>query len=199
MDLKLGPAIGLNLGNIQFSPTPVYPSGVEQNERIGIMFGARAEVGFDTLIHIIIQPTYARDGYRLTGPAGTATVSIDEIEFPMLLKFRFLEGSVHPYVFAGPNFSLVVSAKESYDIAGQIVPDQDLKSQTYSTNLAIDLGIGLEFNLGPNLDIAADVRYSLGVANVLMLPTSDVPDGTSASTTRASDMQFLFCVMFRTP
>jgi opacity protein-like surface antigen len=195
MEFGVGPVVGLNFGTVSFSPENQYGAGVTQGGRTGIMFGAQAELGFAKMFYVVLQPTYVGKGYGLTAPQGTATIALNELEFPVLFKVKFMKGVIRPYAFVGPNIAFVLSNKESFSVTGQTIPDIDLKSQTSSTDFALEFGGGAEYNVMPKLGITLDVRYSLGLAN-LANPPAVAGQAASTQTVKASGFQILAGVMF---
>ena len=196
-EFGVGAIVGLNFGSASITPTPVYPAGYTQGGRTGIIFGAQAELGFAKMFYIEMEPSYIGKGYTISGTQGTATVALSELQFPVLFKVKFMKGVIRPYAFVGPNIGFVLSSTLTYAITGQTIPDQDLKSQTSSTDFAIDFGGGAEYNVTPKIGITLDVRYSLGVGNLANPPAA--PQGqavTTSPTNHASGFQIMAGVMF---
>jgi opacity protein-like surface antigen len=190
-EFGVGPIVGINFSSTSISPDPVYPAGYTKGGRTMIMFGAQAEVGFAKMFYIVLQPTYEGKGYEITGPAGSVTVSGNELDLPLLFKVKFLQGVIRPYAFAGPDLGFVLTATRSYSITGLNRPDEDLKSNTASTDFAIDFGGGAEYNVMPKLGITLDVRYSLGLSNMAKPPAGD-----PSETDKVSGFQIFAGVMF---
>jgi opacity protein-like surface antigen len=196
MEFGVGPIVGLNFGSASITPTPVYPAGFTQGGHTGIMFGAQAELGFAKMFYVVMEPAYVGKGYSITGAQGSATVAVNELQFPVLFKVKFLKGVIRPYAFAGPNIGFVLASTLSYSITGQTIPDQDLKSQTSSTDFAIDFGGGAEYNVTPKIGITLDIRYSLGVGNLANPPATPGQAAATSQTNHASGFQILAGVMF---
>ncbi|HEX7571708.1 MAG TPA: porin family protein [Bacteroidota bacterium] len=196
MEFGVGPIVGVNFGTASISPTPVYPTGYTQGGRTGMKFGAQAELGFAKMFYVEMEPSFIGKGYSINGPQGSATVSVSELQFPVLFKVKFMKGVIRPYAFAGPNIGFVLASTLSYSITGQTIPDQDLKSQTSSTDFAIDFGGGAEYNVTPKIGITLDVRYSLGVGNLANPPATPGQVATTSQTNHASGFQILAGVMF---
>jgi opacity protein-like surface antigen len=195
MEFGVGPVVGLNFGTVSFNPENQYGGGVTQGGRTGIMFGAQAELGFAKMFYVVLQPTYVGKGYSLTAPQGTATIALNELEFPVLFKVKFMKGVIRPYAFVGPNIAFVLSNTESFSVTGQTIPDIDLKPQTSSTDFALEFGGGAEYNVMPKMGITLDVRYSLGLGNLANPPA--VPgQPANTQTVKASGFQILAGVMF---
>lgn len=109
------------------------------------------------------------------GPTGTVEYKqeLANIECPVLLKYTFFnEKTLKPYVFAGPNVAVNVSATASTTIkadsatANGGVPPIDVKPNTSSIFYSADVGAGLEIDLGP-LAFVIDGRYSINLNDAL--------------------------------
>ena len=190
-EFGVGPIVGINFSSTSISPDPVYPAGYTKGGRTMIMFGAQAEVGFAKMFYIVLQPTYEGKGYQISGPAGSSTIAVNELDLPLLFKVKFLQGVIRPYAFAGPDLGFVLTATRSYSITGLNRPDEDLKSNTASTDFAIDFGGGAEYNVMPKMGITLDVRYSLGLSNM-----ANPPAGAASQTDKGAGFQILAGVMF---
>jgi opacity protein-like surface antigen len=190
-EFGVGPIVGINFASTSISPDPTYPAGYTKGGHTAILFGAQAEVGFAKMFYIVLQPTYVGKGYEVSGPAGSVTTSGTELDLPLLFKVKFLPGVIRPYAFAGPNIGFVLTATRSYSITGLNRADEDLKSNTASTDFAIDFGGGAEYNVMPKMGITLDVRYSLGLSNMAKPPAGD-----PSETDKASGFQIVAGVMF---
>jgi opacity protein-like surface antigen len=83
------------------------------------------------------------------------------------------------------------------DSFGQTIPEQDLKSRTFSPDFAIDVGGGAEVNVTPSIGITIDIRYSLGLANILRPYWNDfIGNRPTTGTLMASGFQVLVGAMF---
>jgi opacity protein-like surface antigen len=196
MEFGVGPVVGLNFASASISPTPTYPAGFTQGGRTGVIFGAQAELGFAKMFYIVLEPEYIGKGYSVSGTQGTVTISVNELQFPVLFKVKFMKGVFRPYAFAGPNIAFILSATQSYALTGQTIPDQDIKSNLTSTDFAIDFGGGAEYNVTPKIGITLDVRYSLGIANVNNQPATQGLVATTPPTVHGSGFQILAGMMF---
>jgi len=189
LEFGVGPKLGLNFASTSISPTPVYPAGATQGGRTTFMIGAQAELGFAKMFYVQLEPGYIGKGYSVSGSGGSVTVSVSELQFPVLFKVKFMKGIIRPYAFLGPNIGFVMSATETFAITGQTIPDQDLKSNTSSTDFSLDFGGGAEYNVTPKIGITGDIRYSLGLANLNNNPLSP------GVTIKGSGFQILFGAM----
>ncbi len=164
--ISVGARAGLNFANLSFDPDVT--GGITKSSRTGFMFGGAFEVGFTPMFALQIEPMYATGGSELSGQGGKVTFKPSYIEIPILLKLKVpVAGSITPYAFVGPNIAFVMSSKELVEITNTPSSEVDLKDQTTSINFSLDFGAGAGFKVAPLTTILLDVRYSLGLANVL--------------------------------
>jgi opacity protein-like surface antigen len=183
----LGVKGGLNLGTASLSPD--LPSGYSKSNRSGIVAGGYAEVGVAEGLYITGEVLYAQMGMKYSASAsslgapvsGSADVTekVDYIDVPISLKYKFPipESIVRPYVFGGPSFGFNVGSKTLQEISGQLaqyaaqlgIPassEEDNKDSTESINVGGHLGVGVEFEVSPNVLVFVDGRYSMSFTNV---------------------------------
>ncbi len=198
VEFGIGPIGGVNLGTVSILPAYSVPYGRTPGQRAGIMAGAQLELGISNEVFILFEPIYVGKGFEVGGNDAPSTIAINEIELPLLLKVKFLSGPFRPYAFVGPDVSFVLSATSSpYPLfTGTIVPEQDLKSWTFSPDFSVDVGGGAEVSIMPGLAITADVRYSLGLANIMRAFWNQGLANTPTTTVTASGVQVLVGVMF---
>lgn len=171
---SFGPRFGINLGSI--SDDPDAPSAYKQSNIVGLIFGASAEIGIFGPMYIDVQPTYIKKGEEIEGPFivngqqvnGTLTQTANYLQFPILIKAKFPAGPVKPYGFLGPNIGINLSATTEFEGGGQNI-DQDNENAS-SIDFAVDFGAGIGFGIMPLMDLVFDVRYSLGLSNVIKNP-----------------------------
>ena len=163
--ISVGARAGLNIANFSFDPDVA--TGVTKSSRTGFKFGGALEVGFAPMFALQVEPMFSTGGSELSGPGGKLTFKTSSIEIPILFKVKIpVAGSVTPYAFVGPNLGLVLSSKSLLEAGGQS-QETDWKDQTSSINFALDFGAGAGFKVAPLTTILLDVRYSLGLANIL--------------------------------
>lgn len=198
MEFGFGPILGVNFGTLTFSPSDYSPAdqyprpGATQIGRTGFIFGIQSELGFANKFYIDLQPCYVEKGYGVTGPVGTISFLVDEIELPVFFKVKFLDGDIRPYLFAGPNVGFVLTATEKYSFPPQDVANRDFTDKAH-LDFAIDIGGGAGFNVTPSMVVTADIRYSFGIANVM---NSAQFMESPPVTTKASGVQILVGAMF---
>jgi opacity protein-like surface antigen len=173
--ISLGARAGLSFSNLSFDPN--VPSQITKSSRTGFKVGGLAEISFIPMLAVQIEPMFSTGGSELSGQIfnngfssvnGKITYKISYIEIPILLKFKIpLAGPVSPYVFAGPNIGFIMSSKESDEPSGYASSETDLKDFVSTINFALDFGAGAGFKVTPRIVLMLDIRYSLGMSNVL--------------------------------
>jgi opacity protein-like surface antigen len=194
----VGPKVGLVMSNASFDPD--LGAGVTKSSRTGIVGGAAFEVMFSGVpVGIEADLLYAQGGtileQNVTVLGTTYNVKITEklsfIQIPILLKGKFATKSiVSPYVYAGPALGIVASAKELDEVSGQGSQETDIKDQTSSTDFQLLFGGGAEFNVAPKVGLTFDIRYGLGLTNLIKDP------GTSNASVKSRGLYFMAGAMF---
>ncbi len=187
LPFKLGARVGLNLANLSFDPD--LPANVDKSSRVGFKFGAMAELGFIPMFALQVEPMYVMRGAKFTQGSIEETWKFSYLEIPILLKLKIpTPGPITPYIFAGPNIGILLSATD--EAGGQ---DTDIKDQLSSTDFALDFGAGVGFNIAPFIDLLIDARYSLGLSE---LPTDQAKQSLGNLTVKTKDIQIVAGIMF---
>jgi opacity protein-like surface antigen len=202
---SIGPRFGINLASI--SDDPEWPSGYDEGGLLGFVFGASVEIGIAGPMYIDVQPSYIQKGQEVTGPfiintnqgqvqvQGTLKNKASYIQFPILAKFKFPAGPVKPYGFLGPNIGINMSATQEFEGGGQSI-DQDNENIS-SIDFGIDFGAGVEFGIAPMMSLLLDVRYSLGLTNLVdQQPQAQQGQQQQEVSAKASGIQIMIGAMF---
>jgi len=121
-----------------------------------------------------IQPEilYVRIGARVENGADWEEERVDTIQVPLLLKLNLISGPISPTVFGGPYGAYRLSAKDVSSIGG-VSSSEDIKDQTTTTDYGLVFGGGIDFKLVA-IKLSAEVRYNLGLANLVKNPEPGV-------------------------
>jgi len=157
---------GLNFANQSWSAEGISLSMTSVQEPI---FGAfyLARVGK----YFAIQPEviYSQKGTKYEILDESLKIRLSYLEIPVLVKFYVTpEGKAQPFLFAGPALGIKLSAKGIVD--GE---SEDISDEYKGTDFGLVFGGGLEYDLGKALFIV-DLRYSLGLANIIVEEESDI-------------------------
>ncbi len=88
---------------------------------------------------------------------GTAELTFNYLDIPLLVRFDIpSEGSVAPYLTAGPVVGILLSANEKFNGESSSIDDE---MKTF--NFGLSLGAGVSVN-----QLHFDLRYEIGLANI---------------------------------
>ena len=183
--VTIGVKAGVNFANA--SVNPALPADFSKSPRTGFIGGVSAELKLAEPLSLQLEALYTQKGFELsgatsTGTRATTTYKFDYVEVPLTLKATFGSGPIRPYVFAGPNVGFRVAAKAA--VPGGSV---DFKDQTKLNDVALDFGAGIVYQLDAKTAFVFDVRYSLGLMNVIV-------GGDPGSSSKSRDVKLLFGV-----
>jgi hypothetical protein len=158
---------GINFATLSAEADP----GPDFKYRIGVVAG-----GFFTFplgSHLDVQPEalFSQQGATLDATGiDKATVRLDSIVVPALVRYRLQPSGKGLVFFAGPAIGFNVLAKATVDIGGQSVSD-DIKDEIESIDYAVVFGAGWE-----GQRFLLDGRYTWGLSIV----SSDTDDDDRA-------------------
>jgi len=181
MTFSIGPKLGINLANATLDPD--FPSGVDKTMLTAFMFGAAAEFGVNEMFAVQAEPMYAMKGFKVESGGQEAKFKVNYLEIPVLAKVKFGHGKAMPYIFAGPNLGINLTAE--VEGGGLTV---DVKDSTESIDFGLDFGAGVGIDISPTTVLAIDGRYSLGLSDI---------DKTSSGSIKNTGIQFLVSFLFK--
>lgn len=161
---RVGALGGLSLARLHFSPDE---PGVSFGTATGFAGGVLVDVGLGKRLALNFEPMYVRKGGEINVALGDSfaegfavSLRLDYLELPVLLKVRFGEGGVRPYLLAGPTAGYRLSAKATAE--GETM---DTKDTFEEWDFGISAGAGLAFPAG-KATAFLEARYGLGLVNV---------------------------------
>jgi hypothetical protein len=92
------------------------------------------------------------------GSLGSAEQSFTYLAIPVMVKFYPVLGL---NLQVGPQFGFLLDGERKYD-NGILVTKQDIKDYYKSSDVAVSVGLGYDFNFGLGLDC----RYNIGVQDI---------------------------------
>jgi opacity protein-like surface antigen len=191
----VGLRLGMNFGSISFNPD-IYQVGgnISKTGRTGFMIGAISQLEFARMFAVELSPTFVMKGggYEDT-QGGSDVIHYSELDIPILFKVKFLQGTIRPYAFAGPNLGIMMSATRVAQPAGGQEQDIDVKDNTSGLDFALDFGGGAELMVMKNLGVMMDVRYSLGLSD---LNSATAQPGVTVPTVKVSGFQIMIGSIF---
>jgi len=190
----LGLKSGVNVGTLSIDPDPYQgETSITKSGVLTFLVAAQAELVFAKMFGLQIEPGYASKSTRWEDQlGGKRTISISEIQIPILFKILILQGTVQPYGFLGPNLGIVASASDKIETP-QGTQETDIKKNVSSLDFALDFGGGVKFNITRNVALTGDVRYSLGLSN---LNNTQVPAGVTAPSAKSRGLHILLGALF---
>ena len=194
---SIGPKFGLNMSTLSVDPDPYQGSTtITKGGRMNILFGAQAQMLFGKMFGVQIEPGYTSKSVRWEdNQGGKRTISVSEIQIPILFLVTFMQGTIEPFAFVGPNLGIVASASDKTETQGGGTQDVDIKANVSGLDFALDFGGGTKFKIANKIALTGDIRYSLGMSN---LDARQFPAGTVATTpsTKSRGFQIQFGALF---
>ncbi len=156
---------GIKVGTVSANQTWNYTtlSDLSTESRWGLTLSGFVEVLDIPYFSIVAELQYAQKGTKIlipeTGPEdpaiiGTETISprVDYLSIPILVKIRFSNPLIEPYIMAGPRVDVLLS--KSGDAMSDVV--DKFKSSDYG----LTVGVGAEIGSWCPLHLLAEVRYN---------------------------------------
>jgi len=161
--MQIGLKAGLNISNISGDDAG------SPDSKTGFAGGLFFMYKFSNMFAIQPEVYYTMKGAKekesFGGETVEATVSLDYIEIPLLLKLLIpIQGSsINPVIFAGPAVGINTTAKAKLEAGGESFEEdiEDVKS----TDFGLVFGGGVGFPVGKN-ELGFDVRYILGLSTI---------------------------------
>jgi hypothetical protein len=161
--MQAGLKAGLNISNLNGSDVS------NTDSKTGFTGGAFFMYQFSPMFAVQPEAYYTMKGAEQKGTIEgynyTATLSLDYIEIPILLKLMIpIQGSsINPAIFAGPSIGFNTTHKVKVEAEGQS-SESDIPD-VKSTDFGLVFGGGLGFPIGKN-ELGFDVRYILGLGTI---------------------------------
>ncbi|MCF1423019.1 porin family protein [Mangrovimonas futianensis] len=195
-EFSFGPKAGVNFATLT--------GDIEDNDmQVGFHVGGAAEFKFNEKMAVQAELLYSRQGTKDSYSESETVngisyryeeegnIRLDYINIPLSFKYYIVNGF---YASAGPQLSILASAKSEYSysesISGGGFDNSESGSEEYDVKdevLPIDLGghIGVGYRMTNGLDFSA--RYNAGFVNV-----NDEGDGTVKNSVIQVSVGFMF-------
>jgi hypothetical protein len=153
--IEFGAKAGLNLAN--------YSGSLATGAKIKVGFNVGGLVCIPVTKMIIVQPeiVYSSEGAKASNGGSDYSENLSYINVPILVKYK---SDIGIFGEIGPQIGFLLSAKDK--VSGT---STDVKQYFNSTNISIVFGAGYL----SSMNIGADIRYNLGVANIAKDAGSD--------------------------
>jgi hypothetical protein len=194
-EIKFGAKIGANLSTSSVSMPSVEGTSftIPDNKMLfGLHVGGFAEIGISEKFAFQPELLFSMEGSKFESSSvedfggivysetSESTIKLNYINVPLLVKFYATEKF---FINAGPQIGFLMSAKQDSDYTltfdgGQTESEStsnvDVKDQYKSINFSAAAGAGYYFTE----NIFAEVRYNVGVSNILESQTVDTGFGS---------------------
>jgi hypothetical protein len=166
--LRAGITAGVDLANVAVDPAfSEFTTGATNGIRPGLLVGGTLEWGARDFF-LAFQPEieYVEKGTNVTvNGADFRNVRLTYLEFPVLGRFKLVEGPTKVYAVVGPNFGFNLSSTGQL-AAGDTARTVDYFDAVKRSDIGIDIGGGVEFEIAPGMSLLGDLRYTHGLTDV---------------------------------
>jgi hypothetical protein len=156
---SLGIKAGVNISNMKVSGQGISVISSSLTRFVGGIYG---EYKFSNMLGIQPELIYNGLGAKSSGTKDQFAY----LSIPVLFKYSI--PNIGLALYAGPQISLLLSAKEKID---SISTSADIKNQMKNSEISGVIGVDYTFNSG----VSISARYQLGFSNVV----KDIPSGYS--------------------
>lgn len=181
---SIGARVAANMSNIAIS-TDDEDFDLDTKNRFGMAFGVAAEIGITEMFAVQPELLFSQHGYMWEESFLGETLKVTErrsyIQIPILAKLMFGSEALGINVFVGPHVGLGIGeVKGETEFMGETESDsaswEDAGYKTF--DFGVTGGVGVAFPAGPG-KLGVDIRYQLGLANIL-----DEPEGNDKVSNR---------------
>jgi opacity protein-like surface antigen len=180
-EIKYGAKLGLNISNFSGDVT-------DSKSLIGAQFGGFAEIKISDKFafqpELLFSMQGAKSKYTETYLGDTyseeSKTKLNYLNIPVLAKYYIADKFA---VLAGPQFGILMSAKEDYDVSETYSGVTDSYSESVNVknfykSLSLSFNLGASYSFTDNLFI--DARYNLGLSSITKNYTDEFGDSYSS-------------------
>jgi len=160
--LWLGAHAGADMGIILAIP----PYEETITSKTGIAIGAELDYWFSDNFGISTGLAYVQKGAQENIIGEPYSDTYRYLQLPVLLKATFGSGAVKPYLFAGPEFGVKLSATSSGKFFGKDTTVDFPDSMMRNFNIGVFLGAGVSYAIAPETLVFLEAGYDYGVTNI---------------------------------
>jgi hypothetical protein len=154
--------VGIGIrGGVNFANLGGADARTDSKSLIGFAAGGYLEISLPMLFTIQPEVFYSMKGSIVEQGNDKATLHLNYLEIPVLVKYSLPIPVVKPSLYAGPAMGILLSSKEKDESAGLPTVETDLKDITTSTDWGLVIGASANIAV-----ITVDVRYTLGLATI---------------------------------
>ena len=180
-DIKFGAKLGLNISNFSGDVT-------DSKSLIGAQIGGFAEITISDKFAIQPELVFSMQGAKTEYSESDIDYSYSEksktklnyLNIPVSAKYNLSEKFS---LLAGPQFGILMSAKEDFDVSETISGVNDTYSESadvkdFYKSLVFSFNIGTAYSITENIYV--DARYNLGLSRITKSFTDEFGDSYSA-------------------
>jgi hypothetical protein len=183
---KLGVVGGEDFAGAATLPSPF--EGSTAQGASGFVLGVRSDADIFPMLSLQTELLVTERSFNDNIGSQSWAEHLTYLQIPILLKFNPLDGAIQPYAYLGPDVGIKLSASLDSNAATGIN-----ESSLFNTiDLNLDMGLGLQVKILPDVWVFAEGRYTFGLVNVY----NNVQSGTNLGDLRARDAKWLAGVMF---
>lgn len=147
---------GLNMASLSGADVSGDAKGVT-----GYAAGLYVEINIPGPFSIEPEALYSIKGSKIAIGSLTFTNNYAYVDIPVLLKYYLPIPLVRTYLYAGPSYSILLSAKSKREGSGVTSSETDVKDGMSANDLGAVVGLGVGFS-----SLRVDARYSLGLSTI---------------------------------
>lgn len=159
---------GINMANLAFDPEP----DPGPDNMMGFGFGGALGFSLSPAAALDLEVMYLQKGASWDAEAEGCTSETDlklaYLTLSPMLRFKFHSESVTPYILAGGEVGLLMSANAegTWECQGESEDyDEDVKDFYEDLDFGFSFGAGLEFPMGKSA-LFVEGRYAMGLADI---------------------------------
>lgn len=179
-DVKFGAKVGLNISNLSGDVD-------DTKSLIGAHLGGFAEISISEKFAIQPELLFSMQGAKSEYSESDIDYSYSEetktklnyLNIPLLAKYYVADKFA---LLAGPQFGILMSAKEDYEFSETLSGTTDSGSESidakeFYKSLALSFNLGASYSITENFFV--DARYNLGLSSIAKDYTDEFGDSTS--------------------
>ena len=162
--VAIGLKSGVNVADIRISDD----FDTETSSRIGFIGGGVLSLMPSPIFAIQPEILYSQQGASLSENGDEVTLETDYIQVPVLFKLSVpTTGQVTPMFYAGPVFSFESSCSVVGEFEASVsVSCDDSGVERETTDVGVNVGAGLNFDIGTSAFISLEGRANLGLTDL---------------------------------
>jgi outer membrane immunogenic protein len=161
---QIGISKGL-IGGINLATAGGADVATDVKSTTGYAAGVFLELNIPGPFSVEPEALYSIKGSKTEILGVTTTVTATYIDVPVLVKFYFSSPVIKPFLFAGPSYSILLSAKRKIEVPRITPLENDIKDTRRANDLGAVFGAGVNFSL-PAIDVRIDARYNYGLSTL---------------------------------